>query len=136
VIAPSRPLPTAHPDPEIDLTRGYISAVVLALTGQNVEVDRSWLDPRDPIDATILMESMALVWDEWHGWTAGRYVSGAPGERTALEEPVPLGGGIALDPAHVAHLVKTGRVEAPVRARSRADARDGLFDTLKGFNAR
>jgi len=107
----------------------------MALAGRDIEVDRSWLDPRDPIDATILMESMALVWDEWRGWTAGRYVSGAPGERTVLEDSVSLGGGIALDPAHVAHLVKAGRVEAPVRARSRADVHDGLFDTLRGFDA-
>jgi hypothetical protein len=136
VTAPNCPLPNAHPDPEVDLTRGYVTAAVLALRGQNIEVDRSWLDPRDPIDATVLLESMALVWDEWHGWTAGRYVSGAPGERTVLEDSVPLGGGIALDPGHLAHLVKTGRVEAPVRARSDADVRDGLFDTLRGFNAR
>jgi hypothetical protein len=124
--------PAPHPDLEVDEARGYITATVDALDTLGVRVDRSWLDPSGPVDATILTDSFALVWDEWRGWVRGDYVSGRQGERTVLENAAELGGGLLLDPRELAVLVRDGHTVAPV-ARRAAGARDGLFDGLRTY---
>ena len=123
-----RPLP--HPNPEVNETHGYITCVVSALAARGVSVQDSWLDPMGPIDATIVTESCALVWDEWAGWVRGTYVSGHQGERTVLRDAVPLGGGVLLGADELARLVQNGTVTTVVKPRS-AGARDGLFEALR-----
>jgi hypothetical protein len=125
-------LPAPHPDQEVDEARGYITATVEALDALGLRVDRSWLDPKGPVDATVVTDSFALVWDEWRGWVRGDYVSGRQGERTVLENVAELGGGLLLDPRELAVLVRDGRTAAPVARRS-ADTRDGLFDGLRTY---
>jgi hypothetical protein len=124
--------PAPHPDPEVDEARGYITAVAEALDALSMPVARSWLDPKGPVDATVLVDSFALVWDEWRGWVRGDYVSGRQGERTVLENVTELGGGLLLDPRELAVLVRDGRTAAPA-ARRAADTRDGLFDCLRTY---
>lgn len=124
--------PAPHPDPEVDEARGYITATVDALDALGVHVDRSWLDPRGPVDATILTDSFALVWDEWRGWVRGDYISGRQGERTVLDNAAELGGGLLLDPRELAVLVRDGRTAAPAGRRA-AHSRDGLFDGLRTY---
>jgi Family of unknown function (DUF6292) len=124
--------PARHSDQDVDETRGYVTATVEALDAIGLHVDQSWLDPKGPIDATILTRSFALVWDEWRGWVRGDYVSGRPGERTVLENTTRLGGSLLLDPRELAALVRDGRTAAPLV--SRADgARDGLFEGLRAY---
>ncbi|MGI8336066.1 DUF6292 family protein [Actinomadura scrupuli] len=125
-----RPLP--HPDPEVDEARGYITDAVDALDALGVRVERSWLDPKGPVDATIVTDSFALVWDEWRGWVRGDFVSGRQGERTVLRNLTELGGGLLLDPRELAVLARDGRTVAPAGRRA-ADARDGLFDGLRRY---
>jgi hypothetical protein len=124
--------PAPHPDPEVDEAHGYITATVDALDALGLRVDRSWLDPKGPVDATILTDSFALVWDEWRGWVRGDYVSGRQGERTVLDNAAELGGGLLLDPRELAALVRDGRTAPPVGRRA-AHSRDGLFDGLRTY---
>jgi hypothetical protein len=124
--------PAPHPDQDVDEARGYITAAVEALHALALPVDQSWLDPKGPIDATILTNSFALVWNEWRGWVRGDYVSGRQGERTVLENAAEVGGGLLLDPCELAVLVRNGRTAAPVAHRP-AGARDGLFDGLRAY---
>jgi hypothetical protein len=124
--------PAPHPDPNVNETHGYITATVEALDALNLRVDDSWLDPKGPVDATIVTDSFALVWDEWRGWVRGDYVSGRQGERTVLANATDLGGGLLLDPRELAVLVRDGRTAAPAPDRP-ADARDGLFDGLRRY---
>jgi hypothetical protein len=125
-------LPAPHPDQEVDAARGYITATAENLDALGLRVDRSWLDPKGPVDATIVTDSFALVWDEWRGWIRGDYVSGRQGERTVLDNATEIGGGVLLDPRAVGVLVRDGRTAATV-ARRAADARDGLFDGLRTY---
>lgn len=121
--------PAHHPDQEIDAAHGYVTATVEALTRRGTRVIRSWLDPRGPVDATIVIGSSALVWDEWTGWRAGGYVSGRQGVRTVLDGAVQLGGGVLLDPGALADLHARGST-LPLVTRE-PGARDGLFDALR-----
>ena len=47
------PAPVAHLDPWVNVLRGYVMRAVESLATGGVLVERSWLDPRDPRDATI-----------------------------------------------------------------------------------
>jgi hypothetical protein len=128
--------PNPHWDPWVDLTRGYITGTVQALQAGGLSVERAWLDPSDPRDATIVLkDAPALVWDEQVGWCSGRYLAGEQGVRTVLAEPAMLGGGVVPDPRRLADAVRTGRPLAPAPAayRSYAD-RDGLDDILIDWN--
>ncbi|MFG2086441.1 MULTISPECIES: DUF6292 family protein [unclassified Spirillospora] len=120
-----------HPDPEVDASRGYITDVTRRLTARGIQVRDAWLDPKDPIDATIITGQNALVWDEWTGWRVGTYVSGRQGERTLLGDAYRLGGGLLLPPPELADLVENGSVR-PLITR-KPDARDGLFDALRRY---
>ncbi|BCY13587.1 DUF6292 family protein [Actinoplanes sp. L3-i22] len=121
--------PSAHPHPWLDMLRPYITDTVHGLAAAGYHVQDSWLDPRDPRDATIrLAGGTALVWDEETGWRRGRFVSGAPGRRTELDGVEWLAGGLVPDPRGVAHL--GGHARAP-RYRGWRDVRDGLDDHLR-----
>jgi hypothetical protein len=133
-------IPSAHPDAWIDLLRGYTTAIVSELSRQGITVSRSWLDPGDPRDATILYtlapgrdghrDTRALVWDEETGWRTGRFVSGHQGVRTKLSKPAHIGGGLLPTGSEVALKIKSGTTAAPLVLRSHADTHDGLDDAL------
>ena len=104
-------IPDAHPKPWLNLLREYVAETVQALAAGGLRVDRSWLDPDCPRDATILYRCVdgadetprALVWDEETGWRDGVCVSGEPGARTRLVEGTYLGGGLLVSGAELAH---------------------------------
>jgi len=132
-------IPDAHQDPWLNIMRGYVSAAVRALATGGLRPEASWLDPKDPRDATILLTedgahaARALVWDEETGWRTGAYVSGEPGKRTALAEPVYLGGGVLVDPGELTARLREG-ISSPRQVhRSRHDLRDGLDDLLRTY---
>jgi Family of unknown function (DUF6292) len=131
-------IPTPHPDPWVDLMRGYVTEAVSALTGQGIRIHRSWLDPRDPRDATIVYAhaavpgEWALVWDEETGWRRGRFVDGAPGRRTVLRDLVGIGGGLVPAAGELAYRVAGEYRAQPRTYRSFGDVRDGLDDVLRG----
>lgn len=133
------PYPESHADPWVDLTRGYVTAVVEALLAQGVDVFRSWLDPCDPRDATIEIgdggtrRALALVWDEETGWRYGTFVAGHQGVRTVLDEVSYLGGGVLPEPAKVALRFRAGHAEAPRHYRSHADLCDDLDRHLQRY---
>jgi hypothetical protein len=125
-------LPGNHEDPWLNMLHGYVTEAVQALTNQGVSVNRSWLDPRDPRDATIVYdETNALVWDEEQGWQVGRYESGKQGERTQLTDTRFIGGGVLLEPSAMAHRLVTGATAPQQKLRSYGDVRDGLDDALR-----
>lgn len=108
-------LPAEHPDACVEATRPYLTSVVLALCAAGISVERSWLDPSGPRDATIVVASEgsaaeavgaarrgALVWDEETGWRYGQFVSGRQGERTVLDFVAYLGYGVLPHGAWVA----------------------------------
>ena len=129
-------IPLPHPDSWIELARQYVTSAVQALIADGLKVERSWLDPRDPRDATIVYSlpevtgPCALVWDEVTGWRRGRFSSGRQGVRTELSGVTYLGGGVLPSTAElVGRLV--GRACEPYREyRSATDLRDGLDDAL------
>jgi hypothetical protein len=113
----------------VDLLRGYVTGTVQALHAEGLLVDRTWLDPRDPRDATIVLDSQALVWDESTGWRHGRFVSGRQGVRTVLEGEAHLGGGLLPDPRTLAGALNSNRpVTPPYR---HPETRDGLDEALR-----
>jgi hypothetical protein len=131
-----------HPDPWVDLLRDYITGAVRSLVGHDLQVERSWLDPAGPRDATILYvpangspnQLHALVWDEEAGWRTGRYASGEQGVRTQLADAAFLGGGVLPDPAELAARM-IGETRAPHCAhRSHTELRDGLDDALRDWS--
>jgi hypothetical protein len=132
-------LPAAHQDPWLDVLRGYVTGSVEALTAGGLLVKRSWLDPRDPRDATIIFThpasnvsggELALVWDEVTGWRSGVFESGQQGERTVLSGTSYLGGGLLPDGPELAARVLAGASESRREHRSGAAARDGLDAAL------
>ncbi|WP_034519387.1 DUF6292 family protein [Actinomadura rifamycini] len=129
-----RPLP--HPDPFVDVTRGYITAVADELAAGGVRLADVWLDPSDPRDATFVLGERALVWNETDGFVVGDFVSGAQGDRTVLRDPVRLGGGVLADPREVAGRLAGPAGGAPVRLRSYADGHDGFEDALARYGDR
>jgi hypothetical protein len=131
-----------HPDPWLDLLRPYVASAVRALAADGVHIERSWLDPRDPRDATIVCAGddgvrSALVWDEETGWRRGTFVDGRPGERTVLAEVAYVGGGLLPAAKVLADRVvrsPAGGEGSPRRVyRSAGDLRDGLDDTLRSL---
>jgi hypothetical protein len=128
-------LPARHEDPWLNLLHGYVTKAVRALQHRGVVVDRSWLDPCDPRDATIAYtvrdKKNALVWDEETGWRAGQFVGGREGERTQLTGVVHIGGGVLLEPDAIAHRLVAGVTAPEHKLRSYGDVRDGLDDTLR-----
>lgn len=135
--------PPKHPDPWVDQTRGYVETAVQSLTDAGLAVDRSWLDPRNPRDATIIFSDpasnvsarkLALVWDEVTGWRRGIFESGQQGVRTTLTHVLYLGGGVLLDSRELARRVVAGANESRVEYRSAADLRDGLDAALLARN--
>lgn len=136
--------PQPHEDPWVDVLRGYVTKSVEDLTQGGLKVERSWLDPRNPRDATIIFthpasnvsaEKLALVWDEVTGWRRGVFESGEQGVRTVLSQAVYLGGGVLLEDAGLVRRVLEGVSEPRRKYRSAADLRDGLDSALLERNA-
>lgn len=125
--------PPQHEDPAIDLIRPYIAQTVRALESAGVEVERSWLDPSGPRDATIVYRvpdgRHALVWDEETGWRRGEFRTGRSGLRTVLVGAVHLGGGVIPAPVEVADRLTRDASEAFRRYRHHATE-------VERFNAR
>ncbi|MEV5569132.1 DUF6292 family protein [Spirillospora sp. NPDC052269] len=115
-----------HEDVKLDVFRPYLTESVRALEAAGVEPTQAWLDPSGPRDATIVMGSRALVWDEESGWRVGDYVSGEPGVRTRLEDARYLGGGVLIEPTEVAERMSAGTSEPYRRFRSHEDDPEGL----------
>jgi hypothetical protein len=135
--------PRAHEDPRLNMLHGYVTQAVDSLTQGGLIVERSWLDPSDPRDATIIFthpasnvpaEKLALVWDETTGWRRGVFESGHQGVRTALSNVSNLGGGILLTGPELAGRVLAEASEPRREYRSFTDVRDGLDDALQGYN--
>jgi len=127
--------PLRHPDPWVNLLLGYVTGTVEALTTGGLHIERSWLDPRGPRDATILYsapagEIMALVWDEETGWRCGNYLKGRQGLRTELAGASYLGGGVLLDAREVTRRLDEHVSEPRTQFRSADDLHDGLDDAL------
>jgi Family of unknown function (DUF6292) len=124
--------PDRHPDPWVNLLCGYMTEAVQALAAGGVQVQRSWLDPEGPRDATIVLAgSKALVFDEVTGWRYGRFVSGRQGVRTTLSDISYVGGGVLLDGRELTHKILSGHSAPRQEFRSAADLRDGLDDALR-----
>jgi Family of unknown function (DUF6292) len=133
------PTPAPHDDPWVDVLRGYVTTAVESLAQGGLTVERSWLDPRNPRDATIIFthpasnvsaEKLALVWDEVTGWRRGVFQSGQQGVRTELADSAYLGGGVLLDDADLVGRVLVGASEPRREYRSVTDLRDGLDNAL------
>jgi hypothetical protein len=124
--------PDRHPDPWVNLLRGYMTEAVQVLAAGGLQVQRSWLDPESPRDATIVLaDTKALVFDEVTGWRYGRFVAGQQGVRTTLSDVSYLGGGVLLDTRELAHKVVNGLYAPRREYRSFADRHDGLDDALR-----
>lgn len=133
-------LPSVHSDPWVDLTRGYITTAAQSLTETGLTVDRSWLDPRDPRDATIIFSDpasnvsagqLALVWDEVTGWRLGLFAGGQQGVRTVLSDIRYLGGGVLPSGGELAARVRAGASEPQRQYRLVTDLGDGLDEALR-----
>jgi Family of unknown function (DUF6292) len=125
--------PRRHADSRVDVTRNYVTACVRTLLRQGLIVDRSWLDPSGPRDATVVLgDSRALVWDEMTGWRGGVFRAGEPGVRTTLDDLAHLGGGPLPTPAELAWRVATGAHAARREHRSYADS-DGFDEALRAY---
>ena len=131
--------PATHPDPWVNVLQGYVTQAVDCLAKGGLLVERSWLDPRDPRDATIIFtdpatnvsaEKLAAVWDEVTGWRRGTFVSGEQGVRTELSNVTYLGGGVLPAEDDMVNRVLAGASEPQRVYRSVADLRDGLDDAL------
>jgi hypothetical protein len=131
--------PAAHPDPWVNVLQDYVTQAVERLATGGLLVERSWLDPRDPRDATIIFsdpasnvsaKKLALVWDEVGGWRRGAFVSGEQGVRTELTDVSFLGGGVLPSEDDLVNRVLAGASEPRRTYRSVADLRDGLDDAL------
>jgi hypothetical protein len=102
----------------------------------SVQISRSWLDPRDPRDATIVCAGnddgmVGLVWDEETGWRRGTFVDGRPGQRTVLADAAYVGGGLLPAPMELANDIRSLRTRPHHIYRSPSDIRDGLDDALR-----
>lgn len=129
-------IPLPHPDPWIDLTRPYITHAALAIGASGLVVVDTWLDPRNPRDATIVYSCpevahrRALVWDEVTGWRHGRFEGGHQGIRTTLSDVAYLGGGILPAGADLTARLLAGVSEPRREYRSFDDINDGFDDAL------
>jgi hypothetical protein len=121
-------------EPWLGCLSGYVLEACRALNDGGLEVQRSWLDPYDPRDATIVLDDQrALVFDEITGWRYGQFWHGQPGLRTELGDFSYVGGGVLLEPDDLVRRVINGVSSARREYRSAADVRDGLDDALRGF---
>jgi hypothetical protein len=124
--------PGTHQDPWVNLLGDYVTEAVAALRSNGMQIQRSWLDPTDPRDATIVLAgTRALVFDEVTGWRHGRFVAGLQGVRTQLAEVSYLGGGVLPGADELAHRVINGFSVPRREYRSVADLHDGLDDALR-----
>ncbi|GAA4228653.1 hypothetical protein GCM10022254_19190 [Actinomadura meridiana] len=133
MIGHIRPLP--HPDPFVEATRGYITRVGDALQAGGVPLSEVWLDPCNPRDATFVLGLQALVWNESEGFVLGEFVSGEPGVRTVLRDPVRLGDGVLPDPRTVPALMTAGAEGSLTRPRPFTAGHDGFEDALGRYSA-
>jgi Family of unknown function (DUF6292) len=125
--------PPQHPESRVNTTRNYVIQSVQALIQQGLIVDRSWLDPSDPRDATVVIgDTRALVWDEVTGWRIGVFQSGRQGARTELTGAAQLGGGVLPAPVELARRVASGATAPRREYRSYSDS-DGLDEALRAF---
>jgi hypothetical protein len=109
-----------------------MTEAVQALIAGGLQVQRSWLDPEGPRDATIVLAgAKALVFDEITGWRYGRFVAGQQGVRTTLSDISYVGGGVLLDTRELAPKVLSGVSVLRQEYRSFADLHDGLDDALR-----
>ena len=130
---------TPHSDPRLDLLRAYVTHAVLALANGGVHVERSWLDPFDPRDATIVCVGRGgtltgLVWDEETGWRRGTFVAGQPGERTVLRGVGHLCGGLLPSGETLARRFAEGVRQPEQKYRRYTDLRDGLDTALAAIS--
>src|ERR1700760_789537 len=130
--------PTPHPDRWVNLPYGYITQVSDRLVANGLLIERSWMDPFDPRDATIRLVDpfakasageLTLVWDEVTGWRQGRFVRGKQGVRTELADVNYLGGGVLPSEDDVVSRVLAGASE-PRRAYRTVADRDGFDESL------
>jgi Family of unknown function (DUF6292) len=142
--------PAKHPDPWVNVLHGYVTQTVESLATGGLLIERSWLDPCNPRDATIIFsdpdadgsaeklalvwDKLALVWDEVTGWRRGTFVSGERGVRTALSNVSHLGGGVLPSENDVVNRMLAGASEPRRAYRSVAALRDGLDDALISRN--
>lgn len=125
--------PVPHPDRWVNHPSGYITGIMGHLITTGFVIDRAWMDPCQPRDATLVLSDLrAITWDEDRGLLLGRYVSGRQGERTVLADPVQLSKSILMEPAAVPAAVRAGRGTEPTRLR-RHGTRDGLDEALDRF---
>ena len=138
-----RIIPPTHPDPWVNLLHGYVTGAVKNLAEGGLRIEHSWLDPRNPRDATIIYthpassasaEKLALVWDEETGWRQGVFRGGQQGIRTVLSDTTYLGGGVLLEDSALVGRVLAGASEPRSEFRSVADLHDGLDDALRARN--
>ena len=125
------------------MLRGYVTKAVEDLSEGGLKVERSWLDPRNPRDATIIFthpasnvsaEKLALVWDEVTGWRSGVFQGGEQGVRTVLSGTAYLGGGVLPTGTGLVRRVLAGANEPRREYRSVADLHDGLDGALLARN--
>lgn len=130
--------PMPHPDRWVNLPCGYVTQVTERLAASGLLLERSWMDPFDPRDATIRLldpaakasdGELTLVWDEATGWRRGRFIRGEQGVRTELADVGHLGGGVLPSEGDVVNRVLAGASEPRRVYRSVAD-RDGLDEAL------
>lgn len=126
--------PQPHPDPWVNRLHDYLAGAARALARQGCVIDNCWLDPSDPRDGTIVLNTVSgdkigLVFNEEIGWWAGSFLSGRPGELTQLHNAAHLGGGVAPPVEELAWRYVVGRSAPAVVYRSYTD-RDGLSDHL------
>jgi hypothetical protein len=125
--------PVPHPDHWVNHPSGYIKGIIGHLITTGFVIDRAWMDPCQPRDATLVLSDLrAITWDEDRGLLLGRYVSGHQGERTVLADPVQLSKRILMEPAAVPAAVRAGRGTKPTQLRSHG-TRDGLDEALDRF---
>ncbi|MFI0357720.1 DUF6292 family protein [Actinomadura sp. 9N407] len=132
-------MPPRHEDPSLDLLRPYITASAQALRAAGVELERSWLDPSGPRDATILCRLRdekvhGLVWDEESGWRIGEFVSGHPGERTQLADARYLGEEVLPQPQTVARAVTGGFTGSFRKFRDHSDDPESFDVKVRAFD--
>lgn len=135
--------PPAHEDPWVDMLRGYVTSAAEGLAQGGLTVERSWLDPRDPRDATVIFthpasnvsaDKLALVWDEVTGWRRGVFQRGHRGVRTVLSGTAYVGGGLLPDSTELLARVLRDASEPWHQYRSISDLHDGLDDALDMYN--
>ena len=130
-------IPSFHDDPWVNLLHPYIIEAVAALARGGVHVEDSWLDPRNPRDATIVYSlahesgQRAAVWDEVTGWRHGGFIAGHQGIRTALSDAEYLGGGVLPTATELVGRLRDGLSAPRCEYRSVENVRDGLDDALR-----